>query len=382
MFALLLVWDNNLLLVYVLSHKKTQLTFYIVLFLPGSSIQVRAAMADTDDRSVLPAEGREGEIGGAGEEEKIDESDGGGSEELMLSQLIFKQTWTEHSKTVTISLALSADGRIAVSGGGDGSIRVWDVHKGECLSVLEKAHPSFVQCVLLTGDQSNIISCGLDGSVKSWAFDGLQLKLVWEKEVVFSLRCLCLNDDETIIAGASKSDKHCFVLSRADGTMIGKIAGSNGLFAMCFARSWLLCGGDNKTVEVIDVSKKSVVRQLTGATGVVSSIAYCPSLDLVAAGTHSSIPMWHLSTGESVTRLTGHTSAVTSLLFHPINPNILISCSGDESIRMWNVSDSVCVCCVKVHTDWIYSLSVSPDGKVLLSVSRDNIIKKWSIEYF
>ena len=200
-------------------------------------------------------------------------------------------------------------------------------------------------CVLLTSDETNVISCDFDGSIKSWSFDGRELKLIWERKVVSEFLGLCLSEDERMIAAVS-SGEHCLVYNRVDGTLIAKIAtGSRGLYAVWFAGLWLLCGGRKGTVDVIDVSKKSMVRQLTGPTGSVFSIAHCPSLDMVAAGSDKSIHLWRLSTGKSVTRLTGHSSYVSSLLFHPINPNILISGSGDKSIRIWSVFDSTCVWC-------------------------------------
>ena len=207
--------------------------------------------------------------------------------------------------------------------------------------------------------------------------------MIWEEEAVNELRGLCLNVDETMIAAVSSDNKHCLVYNRVDGTLIAKIATeSSMLTAVCFAGSSLLCGGDEGAVNVIDVSKESVVRQLTGPTGFVCSIDYCPSLDMVAAGSFDgSIHIWRLSTGEPFTRLTGHTSYVLSVLFHPVNSDILISGSWDYSIRMWNVSDSTCLCCVDgAHTAYIRNLTISSDGSVLLSASEDKPIKKWSIE--
>ena len=319
----------------------------------------------------------------AEDEEKV-EGDAG-SEVVILSKLMCRQTLKGHSELIS-SVAMSVDGRIAVSGSRDQSIRVWDVEKGKCLSAMEKAHPQRlwneggVKFVLLTS-QLNAISCGGDGSVKSWSFGGRNLKLIWEKKVAKLYR-LCLSDDETVIAGAAEYDKHCFVLNRVDGTLIAKIAtGSSGLFGVCFAGSWLLCAGKEKTVDVIDVSKK---RQLTGPTSWVLSIAYCASLDLVAASTGAadkSIHIWQFTGSNPVARLFGHTAAVSSILFHPINPSILVSCADDRSIRMWSVSNSTCLCSVdEAHSDCINHLSLSSDGAMLLSASGDESVKKWSFE--
>ena len=149
------------------------------------------------------------------EDEKKEDGGGSGSEVAMQSKLVWKQTWAGHSDDI-YSVSMSVDGRVAVSGSDDKSIRVWDVEKGECLSVTEGAHSFDVTCVLLTSDQTNVISCDWDGSIKSWSFDGRELKLIWEEKFSGKLWRMCLNDDETMIAAVCRDNKHCLVYNRVD----------------------------------------------------------------------------------------------------------------------------------------------------------------------
>lgn len=71
---------------------------------------------------------------------------------------------TGHSSRVH-SVALSADGRLAVSGDHAGQVRVWELATGRCLRTFA-GHRGAVRAVDLDGDLA--VSCGDDGTVRVW----------------------------------------------------------------------------------------------------------------------------------------------------------------------------------------------------------------------
>ena len=97
--------------------------------------------------------------------------------------------------------------------------------------------------------------------------------------------------------------------------------------------------------------------------------------------------------------------AVNCVAFKPDNPNILVSCSDDKTIKMWDIdSGSIlstlrghsrdnpeCLCdffpyranpeCpVRGHSDWVQGLAFNPrDPQMLVSCSDDRTIKVWNI---
>jgi len=41
--------------------------------------------------------------------------------------------------------------------------------------------------------------------------------------------------------------------------------------------------------------------------------------------------------------LVGHGNSINAFAFHPVDDNLLLSASKDESLRRWNVRASVCI---------------------------------------
>lgn len=70
----------------------------------------------------------------------------------------------------------------------------------------------------------------------------------------------------------------------------------------------------------------------------------------------------------------GHGAAIHELKVHPVDDSLIISCSKDESIRLWNIRTSVCVAIFagdKGHRDEVLSCDFHPLGKCFVSAGID-----------
>jgi WD40 repeat protein/predicted Ser/Thr protein kinase len=74
-----------------------------------------------------------------------------------------------HTSTIT-RLALSPDGRLALTASRDGSVRIWDVARRELVSVI-RGDGSAVLDAAWTPDGSRILTGSFDGHVKLWPID-------------------------------------------------------------------------------------------------------------------------------------------------------------------------------------------------------------------
>ena len=65
------------------------------------------------------------------------------------------------------SCLFSYDSRLVVSGGGDKTVKIWDVETGECLKTFN-GHTGYVICCSFSHDSRLIVSCDSDKTVKIW----------------------------------------------------------------------------------------------------------------------------------------------------------------------------------------------------------------------
>ncbi|CAF4845030.1 unnamed protein product, partial [Rotaria socialis] len=65
-----------------------------------------------------------------------------------------------------------------------------------------------------------------------------------------------------------------------------------------------------------------------------------------------------------------------------INPNatlLLPSASFDLTVRLWDVERGVCQNILVKHSELVYSVAFSPDGRLLATGSFDKAIYIWDI---
>ncbi len=76
---------------------------------------------------------------------------------------------------------------------------------------------------------------------------------------------------------------------------------------------------------------------------------------------------------------TGHTDSVLSVAYSPDGKQI-VSGSKDNTIKIWNSEIGAEIRTLEGHSSWVNSVAFSPDGKQIVSGSFDNSIKLWNIE--
>ncbi|MGW5258219.1 nSTAND1 domain-containing NTPase [Streptomyces sp. NPDC004012] len=80
--------------------------------------------------------------------------------------------------------------------------------------------------------------------------------------------------------------------------------------------------------------------------------------------------------------LTGHSQAVYAVAFSP-DGRTLATGAGDDTIRLWSLADPAHPVPLgrplTGHTSWVYWLQFSPDGRTLASASRDRTVRLWDI---
>ena len=90
----------------------------------------------------------------------------------------------------------------------------------------------------------------------------------------------------------------------------------------------------------------------------------------------SSIPSQNTALAKT---LTGHTNMIWSVAISP-DGKTLVSSSGDKTIKIWNLQTGELKTTLTGHTSMVLSVAISPDGHTLASSSWDKTIKIWNLQ--
>ncbi|TPX34082.1 hypothetical protein SmJEL517_g03271 [Synchytrium microbalum] len=103
---------------------------------------------------------------------------------------------------------------------------------------------------------------------------------------------------------------------------------------------------------------------------------------LCAGFTESFVRVWNLKDDNdtSGTRLVGHSAAVYGVSFSP-DSRALLSCSGDNTARLWIGDSFMNVSVYKGHNYPVWDVEFGPEGIYFATASHDKTARLWNVEY-
>ncbi|KLT38664.1 WD40 repeat-like protein [Cutaneotrichosporon oleaginosum] len=182
------------------------------------------------------------------------------------------------------------------------------------------------------------------------------------------------------------------------------------IYSLDFSRDgrFLVSGSGDKSARVWDIEKGACIFDLRIEDFVhnehgpidagITSVALSPDGKLVAAGSlDTMVRVWNVQTGQQVERLKGHKDSVYSVAFSPDGKS-LVSGSLDRTLRVWDLAQTkravehspagskevekglgTCASTLNGHKDYVLSVAISPDGRWVVSGSKDRSIEFWDI---
>jgi WD40 repeat protein len=155
----------------------------------------------------------------------------------------------------------------------------------------------------------------------------------------------------------------------------------------------LASGGSDETVKVWDLTQGKERWSVTPPLGHPEAVAFSPDgKQLAVGGTSpgpglekgeedrqaSAIVLLDAADGTERRRLKGHTDSVSVLAITP-DGKTLVSGSRDRTVRLWDVATGVEKKVLKGHADTLKALAASADGKLLASSDNRGIIRIWEV---
>ncbi|MFC0844134.1 helix-turn-helix domain-containing protein [Streptomyces noboritoensis] len=235
------------------------------------------------------------------------------------------------------ALAISPDGRTAITGSADRTARLWDItddHRPRQLTVLEQA------------EEVKAVAFAPGGHVLATA-SGHTARL-WDASDVRQRRELAVlsGHTDTVKALAFSPDGRTLATASSDHTV----------------RLW----------NVTEPRRPRLLSTLTGHTSQLGTVVFSPDGRTLISASDATPRVWDVSdprTPRTIAFLTGHTGGVGSAVFSP-DGHTVATAAWDHTVRLWDLSrpDSPHpLATLTDHTAIVWAVAFSPDGRSLVS---------------
>jgi WD40 repeat protein len=286
------------------------------------------------------------------------------------------RTFSGHSWMVT-SVSFSPDGKYALSGSGDKTLKLWDINTGKEIRTFS-GH-SWVNSVCFSPDGKYALSGSDDKTLKLWDINtGKEIRTFsGHSSRVYSVSFS--PDGKYALSGSS--DRTIKLWDINTGKEIRTFSGHSWVNSVCFSPDgkYALSGSDDKTLKLWDINTGKEIRSFSGHSSGVNSVCFSPDGKYALSGSSDrTIKLWDINTGKEIRTFSGHRNGVFSVCISP-DGKYALSGSDDKTLKLWDISTGKEIRTFSGHSSGVESVSFSPDGKYALSGSNDNTLKLWDI---
>ncbi len=296
-----------------------------------------------------------------------------------------------HSDVVR-SVSLSSDGKLALSGSDDKTLKLWDVETGNCLRTFE-GHQEEVLTVYLSKNKLLAISGSNDKTLRIWNVENGNCIEIIEgfKRAVTSVY---LSDDNQLLLSGERRfwyGSNNLKLWKVETTkcLLEFEGHTQTIYSCCIDQNnqLILSGGGDRVLKLWDIKTGERLQMfgelnkgfyaVFGHKITVSSVAFTNN-NVLSGSMDSTLKLWNKDTGACLRTFEGHSDRITSISVIK-NGNFAISSEESQKLKLWNLETGQCLRTFPAHSDRVTSVSISECGKLAVSASFDKTLQLWQI---
>jgi WD40 repeat protein len=284
-----------------------------------------------------------------------------------------------HTKSVG-AVAVTVDGKRAVSGSMDQTLRVWDLEGDQPARILE-GHTAWVTAVALTADGKRAVSGSMDQTLRVWDLEGDQPARILEGHTAVVTAVALMADGRRAVSSSMDQTLRVWDLEGNEPPQI--LEGHTAVVwsvALTADGKRAVSGSNDKTLRVWDLESNQPPRVLEGHTAPVSVVALTADGKRAVSGSDDhTLRIWDLEGRQPSRVLEGHTKRVSAVALTADGVRA-VSGSEDTTLRVWDLEDNESTRVLEGHTAWVTAVALTVDGKRAVSGSWDTTLRVWNLE--
>lgn len=275
------------------------------------------------------------------------------------------------------SVAISADGRYAASGGLDQTVRVWNLASGKSEAIL-KGHTKQIWGVAFHPNGRQVASASWDTTARLWDIkSGSESKRFTHPVDVNGVAVS--RDGSQLLVGCDNRQPYLWNINT--GEEVKRFNGfTNYVYAVAFAPDGrhVAAGSADKSIRVYDLVSGNQVRVIDGQGSSVQALAFSPDGRHLYSCGNGAAHQWEVATGKETRRFEGQSGQVLGMALSG-DGRRLVTGGDDKMLRLWDAGSGKQLQAFKGHTDAINSVAVSANGRFAVSGGLDRTVRLWGL---
>lgn len=271
-------------------------------------------------------------------------------------------------------LDISRDGAMAVTGGVDSLVNLWQLNTHELLSTLE-GHDASVTCVAFSASGLFAASGSEDKTVRVWGLTlGLVVATFRHQAPVTSV--IAMLDGRRVVS--SDRGGSIRVWAADSGTLIQSVCGPGRCFSVTSDMRYAVCGSGDNQVQIIGLGAGPEEKHQVSHSQDITCLVVTPdSHSLITGSRDMSLKVWQLAGGKLSQVLVGHTDHVTCVAVAVLDKCIVVSGSRDANLIVWDINTGADLHTLTGHLGYVTCVRLSGDGTLAVSGSEDKSLIVW-----